>query len=474
VSTPSTSPADVRAGRLASEDYAKNFADATPRLTPSQALLEAERCLYCFDAPCATACPTSIDVPSFIRRIGDGNLRGAARTILDSNPLGGMCARVCPTENLCEAVCVRNTQEDRPVAIGRLQRHAVDALMESDKPQIFTRAPATGKKVAVVGAGPAGLACAYTLARQGHDVVVFDAKPKAGGLNEYGLASYKTPDDFAQREVQWLVDIGGIEIRNNWTLQTEAEVYALRQRYSAVFQGNVRAALAGSSLATLRQDYAAVFLGMGLATTQPLGVAGESLQGVQDAVEFIATLRQTEDLSTLPVGRRVVVIGGGMTAVDAAVQSKLLGAEEVHIVYRRGPETMSASTAEQEWAQTNGVTIHHWLAPVEVVGDTGHATGVTFARQAMVGGKLSPTGETVTLAADTVLKAIGQKLGNSVLAESGLELKDGRIATDSVGATNLKGVWAGGDCRAGGLDLTVEAVEHGKQAANAIHAFITA
>ncbi|MFY8042460.1 MAG: FAD-dependent oxidoreductase, partial [Rhodoferax sp.] len=327
MSTPLSAAADVRAGRLSSEQYANNFADATPRLTPSQALLEAERCLYWFDAPCATACPTSIDVPSFIRRIGDGNLRGAARTILDSNPLGGMCARVCPTENLCEAVCVRNTQEDRPVAIGRLQRHAVDALMESDKPQIFTRAPATGKKVAVVGAGPAGLSCAYTLARQGHDVVVFDAKPKAGGLNEYGLASYKTPDNFAQREVQWLLDIGGIEIRNNWTLQTEAEVYALRQRYSAVFQGNVRAALAGSSLATLRQDYAAVFLGMGLATTQPLGVAGESLQGVQDAVEFIATLRQTEDLSTLPVGRRVVVIGGGMTAVDAAVQSKLLGAE---------------------------------------------------------------------------------------------------------------------------------------------------
>ena len=474
MSTPHSAAADVRAGRLSSEEYAKNFADATPRLTPSQALLEAERCLYCFDAPCATACPTSIDVPSFIRRIGDGNLRGAARTILDSNPLGGMCARVCPTENLCEAVCVRNTQEDRPVAIGRLQRHAVDALMESDKPQIFTRAPATGKKVAVVGAGPAGLACAYTLARQGHDVVVFDAKPKAGGLNEYGLASYKTPEDFAQREVQWLLDIGGIEIRNDWTLQTEAEVYALRQRYSAVFQGNVRAALAGSSLATLRQDYAAVFLGMGLATTQPLGVAGENLQGVQDAVDFIATLRQTADLSTLPVGRRVVVIGGGMTAVDAAVQSKLLGAEEVHIVYRRGPENMSASTAEQEWAQTNGVTIHHWLAPVEVVGDTGHVSGVTFARQALVGGKLSATGETVTLAADTVLKAIGQKLGNSVLAESGLELKDGRIATDNVGTTNLKGVWAGGDCRAGGLDLTVEAVEHGKQAANAIHAFITA
>ena len=209
---------DVRPGRLQAADYAQRFADATPRLTRTQALLEAERCLYCFDAPCATACPTSIDVPSFIKRIADDNLRGSARTILESNPLGGMCARVCPTENLCEAVCVRNTQEDRPVAIGRLQRHAVDALMESDKPQIFTREPATGKKIAVVGAGPAGLACAYTLARKGHDVVVFDAKPKAGGLNEYGLASYKTTNNFAQREVQWLLEIGGITIRNKWTL----------------------------------------------------------------------------------------------------------------------------------------------------------------------------------------------------------------------------------------------------------------
>jgi dihydropyrimidine dehydrogenase (NAD+) subunit PreT len=450
VSTPLSAAADVRAGRLSAEEYAKNFADATPRLTPSQALLEAERCLYCFDAPCATACPTSIDVPSFIRRIGDGNLRGAARTILESNPLGGMCARVCPTENLCEAVCVRNTQEDRPVAIGRLQRHAVDALMESDKPQIFTRAPATGKKVAVVGAGPAGLACAYTLARNGHEVVVFDAKPKTGGLNEYGLASYKTPDNYAQREVQWLLDIGGITIKHNWKLETVAQ------------------------LETLRDNYAAVFLGMGLATTQHLGVAGENLQGVQDAVDFIATLRQTEDKANLPVGRRVVVIGGGMTAVDAAVQSKLLGAKVVHMVYRRGRDAMGASKAEQEWALTNGVVLHQWLAPVEIVGHDGHVAGVRFADQTLVDGKLQPTGREITFEADTVLKAIGQKLGNGVLAESGLTLKDGRIATDDVGTTNLKGVWAGGDCRAGGLDLTVEAVEHGKQAANAIHAFITA
>ena len=440
---------DVRPGRLVASEYAQRFADATPRLTRTQALLEAERCLYCYDAPCAIACPTSIDVPSFIKRIADDNLRGSARTILDSNPLGGMCARVCPTENLCEAVCVRNTQEDRPVAIGRLQRHAVDALMESDKPQIFTRAPLTGKKIAVVGAGPAGLACAYTLARKGHDVAVYDARPKAGGLNEYGLASYKTPDNFAQREVQWLLDIGGITIQHNWKLESNAQLNALRK------------------------DFDAVFLGVGLSTTHALDVSGEGLLGVQDAVDFIATLRQTPDLSALPVGRRVVVIGGGMTAVDAAVQSKLLGAEEVHMVYRRGPETMSASTAEQEWAQTNGVVLHQWLAPVEILGRDGSVCAVRFAEQAMVGGKLQATGREITFEADTVLKAIGQKLGNPVLAAAGLALDGGRIQTDAEGTTNLPGVWAGGDCRAGGLDLTVEAVEHGKQSANAIHAYLT-
>ncbi len=450
--TPAHPMPDIRAARLPAAEYALRFADATPPLTHSQALLEAERCLYCFDAPCATACPTSIDVPSFIKRIADGNLRGSARTILESNPLGGMCARVCPTENLCEAVCVRNTQEDRPVAIGRLQRHAVDALMRSDTPQLFTRAAPTGKKVAVVGAGPAGLACAHTLARMGHDVTVFDAHPKAGGLNEYGLASYKTPDNFAQKEVRWLLDIGGITIRHDWKLQTTEQ------------------------LQTLRNDYDALFLGMGLSSTHQLGVPGENLSGVHDAVEFIAALRQSEDLSTLPVGRRVIVIGGGMTAVDAAVQNKLLGASVVHMVYRRGPATMSASKAEQEWAQTHGVVLHHWLAPVEIVGHDGpqggHVRAVRFAEQALVDGTMQATGRELTWEADMVFKAIGQTLGNPVLAQAGLTLHNGRLATDAEGQTNLPGVWAGGDCRAGGLDLTVEAVEHGKRSAHAMHAFV--
>ncbi len=439
---------DIRSGRLDAADYARHFADATPRLTAAQAVLEAERCLYCFDAPCSNACPTRIDVPSFIRRIADGNLRGSASAILQANPLGGMCARVCPTENLCEAVCVRHTQEDRPVAIGRLQRFAVDALMDSARPQLFHRARASGKKVAVVGAGPAGLACAHTLAKLGHEVVIFDAKPKAGGLNEYGLASYKTPNNFAQREVQWLLAIGGIEMRHSWKLDSVAQLNALRR------------------------DFDALFLGMGLPNTHQLGIPGEALFGVQDAVDFIALLRQAEDLSMLPIGRQMVVIGGGMTAVDAAVQSKLLGAQEVHMVYRRGPEAMSASKAEQEWAQTNGVMIQHWLTPLEVMPnsfDPQYAGGVRFARQKMVNGKLQATGETLVLEADMVLKAIGQTLGNPLLAQADFELQMGRIATDAHGLTSQPGVWAGGDCRAGGLDLTVEAVAHGNASAQAIH-----
>ena len=446
---------DAHPGRPHADACATRFAQAaTPPMAPSEALLEAERCLYCFDAPCASACPTGIDIPSFIRRIADGNLRGAARRILEANPLGGLCARVCPTEDLCEKVCVRATQSGVPVAIGRLQRHATDALMASDRPQVFTRAAPTGKRVAVVGAGPAGLACAHTLARHGHSVTVFDAHAKPGGLNEYGLATYKTADDFAQREVQWLLDIGGITLQTGWVLNTAAQLHALQH------------------------DFDAVFLGLGLADTHRLGVPGEDLGGVQDAVAFIAALRQAfsqaADKSTVPVGRQVVVIGGGMTAVDAAVQSKLLGAESVTLVYRRGQASMSASKDEQEWALKHGVVIRHWLAPVELTGADGQVSAVRLAHQAMVGGKLAPTGDTVELPADTVLKAIGQTLGNPWLADTGLALADGRIATDGDGQTSLPGVWVGGDCRAGGLDLTVEAVAHGQRAALAMHRALSA
>jgi len=440
--------AGIRAGRLAPDAYARNFADAHPPLTRAQALIEAERCYYCHDAPCIAACPTGIDIPSFIQRIAQDNDRGAAKKILEANPLGGMCARVCPTEVLCEQACVRNGQDTKPVEIGQLQRHATDAYFAKPGAPLFTRAPATGKCVAVVGGGPAGLACAHGLARRGHAVVLFDARPRLGGLNEYGIAAYKTVDDFAQREVAWLLSIGGIEVRSSTVLGRDM------------------------TLDSLLRAYDAVFLGLGLAGVNALGIAEPQARGLRAAVDFIAELRQSTDLSQVPVGRRVVVIGGGMTAVDAAVQARLLGAEESTIVYRRGPDGLSASRYEQDWAQTNGVKIRHWATPKEVLSQGGAVTGVRFAATAQRDGKLVETDESFTLAADMVLRAIGQ----SFVAEpvGSIVLKEGRIATDGEGRTSHPKVWAGGDCRFGGRDLTVEAVEHGKVAARSIDAALGA
>ena len=455
MSHPVSNPApDVQPGRLSPAQYAQHFADAAPRLTRTQALVEAERCLYCHDAPCVTACPTGIDVPAFIKRIADDNLRGAATAILEANPLGGTCARVCPTEVLCEQACVRTVQQGKPVEIGKLQRYAVDAVMDQPITALFKRAPASGKTVAVVGAGPAGLACAVELAKHGHSVVLHDALPKGGGLNEYGLASYKMAGHFAQHELEWLLGIGGITLKTGWRLETAEQLQALRS------------------------GHAAVYLAMGLTQTHGLGVPGDNLAGVHDAVDFIAALRQAADLAALPIGRRVVVIGGGMTAIDAAVQSKLLGAEQVHIVYRRGQASMGASQVEQDWALTHGVTIHHWLAPEAILHGDGHekshVAAVRFARQALVHGHLEPTGTHETLAADMVLKAIGQRLDRSLLDDCGLTLREGRVVADDNGHTGVPGLYAGGDCRLGGRDLTVEAVEDGKRAARSIHAQLMA
>jgi dihydropyrimidine dehydrogenase (NAD+) subunit PreT len=440
--TPATRACGIHAARLNLAGYASNFGDAHPALTRSQALIEAERCYYCFDAPCTAACPTGIDVPTFIQRVAQGNNRGAARTILEANPLGGMCARVCPTEVLCEQACVRNTHEEKPVEIGALQRHATDAWFADPGAPLFTRASASGKRVAVVGAGPAGLACAHGLARRGHAVVLLEARAKLGGLNEYGLATYKTAGGFAQREIEWLLSIGGIEARAGKKLGSDF------------------------TLDGLLAECDAVFLGVGLAGVNALGIVEPELAGLRDAVEFIAELRQS-DPAKVPVGRRVLVIGGGMTAVDAAVQSRLLGAEQVTIVYRRGPQAMPASIVEQRWAQTHGVTIRHWAAPKEVLCEGGELRGMRFAATALEDGRLVETGEQFTLAADMVLKAIGQ----TYVAEpagSAVDLKEGRIATDDDGRSSHPRIWAGGDCRHGGRDLTVEAVEHGKRSAVSI------
>ena len=441
---------DVASGRLPADRYGENFADLHPPLDRHQALVEAERCYFCHDAPCVQACPTGIDIPMFIRQIGSENPKGAAATILKQNIMGGMCARVCPTETLCEEVCVREIAEGKPVKIGLLQRYATDILFEDGK-EVFSRAAPSGRRVAVVGGGPAGLACAHRLAERGHEVTVFEGREKSGGLNEYGIAAYKTLEDFAQREVDFILSLGGIEIKTGQRLGRDM------------------------SLEGLRQDFDAVFLGLGLGAVNALGLEGEELPGVEDAVDYIARLRQAEDLSSLPVGRRVVVVGGGMTAIDIAVQSKLLGAEEVTIVYRRGQEQMKASAYEQEVAQTSGVALRHWAVPTRVLGADGRATGVEFEYSEPDGtGGLRGTGERFSLAADMVFKAIGQTFLQDCLNGGGAmpSLQGGRILVDDDRRSSLPDVWAGGDCVVGGEDLTVAAVEDCKVAARAIDDYL--
>ncbi len=427
----------IVAGRISPASLSENFSDAYPPLSAHEALVAADRCYFCYDAPCIAACPTEIDIPLFIRQIQAGSPEGAAKTILAQNILGGMCARVCPTETLCEEACVREAAEGQPVDIGALQRFATDTLMEKgDHP--FTRAEPTGKIVAVVGAGPAGLACAHRLAMHGHNVVVVDARKKPGGLNEYGIASYKTVDDFAQAEVEWLLKIGGIRIETGSELGKDF------------------------TLGEIREDYDAVFLGMGLSGVNDLGLEGVD-DRVNDAVDFIATLRQAKDLATLPIGRRVVVIGGGMTAVDAAVQSKLLGAEDVTIVYRRGQDRMSASDVEQDHATSSGVRIKCYAMPRQAV-----ASGVEFEYTEEGPDGLRGTGETFVLEADQVFCAIGQTY-EGWGGQTTLELERGKIRVDLEGRTSLPDVWAGGDCALGGDDLTVTAVAEGRDAAESIN-----
>ncbi|UWQ34899.1 NAD(P)-dependent oxidoreductase [Leisingera sp. M527] len=430
----------IQAARLDAAGIAENFSDLHPAYDAHEAAVAADRCYFCYDAPCMTACPTSIDIPQFIREIQAGHAESAAKTILEQNILGGMCARVCPTETLCEEVCVRETAEGKPVEIGRLQRFATDTLMEKGV-HPFTRAEATGKKIAVVGAGPAGLSAAHRLAMLGHDVVVYDAKPKAGGLNEFGIAAYKSTNGFAAREVDWLLKIGGITMDYGKKLGADL------------------------SLGGLASGYDAVFLSIGLAGVNALRAPGEDKDGVRDAVEFIAELRQAEDLTALPVGRNVVVIGGGMTAVDAAVQSKLLGAENVTIAYRRGREDMGASRFEQDLAASKGVKLMFNVMPKAVLGN-GAAAEIELEYTAVAGGKVSGTGETVRLVADQVFKAIGQTLEGQPDA---LELEGRKIKVSETGRTSLAGVWAGGDCASGGEDLTVTAVAEGRDAAMDIH-----
>lgn len=441
----------IVAGRLSKAEIEANFADLHPPLDSHEALVAADRCYFCHDAPCVTACPTAIDIPMFIREIATGNVHGSAETIFEQNILGGMCARVCPTETLCEQACVRELAEGKPVKIGQLQRYATDAAMTAGK-QFFERGKPTGRKIAVVGAGPAGLACAHRLSMHGHDVTIFDSHKKPGGLNEYGIAAYKTVDGFAQAEVDYVTAIGGIDIRYGKKLGKHF------------------------TLVELAQEHDAVFLGMGLSGVNDLGLAKKDPEGLEDAVDFIANLRQAKDKGRIAVGRQVVVIGGGMTAIDAAVQAKLLGAQDVTICYRRGQEHMNASQFEQDLAASKGVTIRHWLMPTKIRTRKGKVSGIDLEYTELKKGKLVGTGVKLKLEADQIFRAIGQSLKTSHLNGAGeaIRLEGGRIVVDEEGRTSLSGVWAGGDCTNSGEDLTVTAVAQGRDAAESIHRTLSA
>ena len=435
---------DIRCARIDPEEISRNFSELHTPLTELQAIQESARCLFCHDAPCIEACPTGIDIPGFIRKIASGNVTGAAKTILSENIMGNTCGNVCPVEELCEQVCVKNTSEEKPVVIGQLQRYATDFLFDCGM-QPFEAGSDTGKSIAVVGAGPAGLSCAHRLSMFGHKVTVFESRDEPGGLNEYGLAAYKMLDDRAAREVAFILDIGGINIVTGKTLGEDFD------------------------LAQLRRDYDAVFIGLGHNAVNALETDNEAADGVHNAVDFIELIRQ-EDLSTLPVGRQVVVIGGGNTAIDIAVQIKKLGAESVTMVYRRGLDEMGATEYEQQVAQTNGVLIRTHARPNRILTRDDQLSAVEFEyTEKDANGQLTDTGEIFVLPADQLFKAIGQALDATPLnGDEAPEISHGRIMVDESQRSSLPDVWAGGDCTAG-KDLTVTAVQDGKIAAISIN-----
>lgn len=438
--------------RLGPEAAAANLADYKPRYTPQEALIEANRCLFCFDAPCIQACPTGIDVPSFIKKITNGNPAGAARTILSANVLGASCARVCPTQVLCEGACVMQDREGDPVKIGRLQRYATDYVTEKKLTVLKAPAMKTGKRVAIIGGGPAGLGCAAELALLGHSPVVYEKKFHAGGLNTYGIAYYKMAPEVSLEEVEMI------------------------RRLGVEFQCGV---VVGKdiSVSVLMREFEAVFVGVGLSGSPKLNIPGENLPEVLDAIHFIEMIH-SQPLDQIPVGERVAVIGGGNTAIDAVTQAKRLGARNATLIYRRGQSEMSAYAFEQELARTDGAHFMLNVVPVEIMSrETGHVTGLKLARTASTNGgmQLIPGSEFFE-PFDLIIKAIGEQKQVSLLKQLFPELildARGVVVRDAdTGQTNLPKVFAGGDCANGGREV-VNAVAEGKKAARGIHAMFT-
>ena len=438
--------------RLTEAEYKVNFSDIHPPYTNvNAALVDANRCLFCYDAPCTKSCPTSIDVPKFIKQITTDNIKGSAHTIFSSNILGAGCSKVCPVEKLCEGSCVYNLLDEAPIPIAQLQRYSTEKAIEQ-KWKLFTRKASTGKKVAIVGAGPAGLSCAFNLSKEGVDVTIYEKESKAGGLMTYGIAAYKVTPEFCEDEVNYILSIGGIEIKYNTALGKDI------------------------TIAELQAQYDAVYLAFGVGLARQLSVPGENLAGVVDAISFIYELR-SKGLSSVPVGDNVAVIGLGMTAIDAATQAKRLGAKEVTIVYRRTQEEMPCTQVELDIAMLDGCKIMWLAAPKEVLGVDGKATHLVCTKMKLgepdASGRRSPveTDETFTLEVDMVIKAAGQMPFEALVKGSNLNNKSGKVSVEDKSVTSINGVFAGGDCVNGGREV-VDAVQAGKDGALCILNFL--
>ena len=442
----------ITSNRLSQEQYAENFSDIHPPFeTTDAALVEANRCLFCYDAPCMKSCPTGIDVPKFIKQIATENIKGSAHTIFVSNIMGAGCSKVCPVEKLCEGACVYNFMEEEPIAIAKLQRYSTEKAMVANW-HLFKRKESTGKKVAIVGAGPAGLSCAHVLSREGIDVTIYEKETKGGGLMTYGIAAYKVTPQFCEDEVNYILGIGGIEIKYNQELGKNI------------------------SLADLQKDFDAVYLGMGVGLARQLEIPGEELEGVEDAIKFIYNIRD-KGFENVAVGEKVAVIGMGMTAIDAATQAKRLGAKEVTMLYRRTQEEMPCTQHELDIAMLDGCKIVWLASPKEIKGSDGKVNELVCSIMNLgepdASGRRSPvdTGETFSLAVDMVIKAAGQMPFEDLVNALKIQHSKGKInIKDS--ATNISGVFAGGDCVNGGKEV-VDAVQAGKDGAASIIKYLS-
>ncbi len=433
--------------RLTTEQYEQTFADIHPPFeTADAALVEANRCLFCYDAPCTKLCPTSINIPKFIKQITTENIKGSAHTIFQSNIMGAGCSKVCPVEKLCEGACVYNNMDETPIHIAKLQRYSTEIAMKKNW-QLFERKSSTGKKVAIVGAGPAGLSCAHVLSREGIDVTIFEKESKGGGLMTYGIAAYKVTPDFCEDEVNYILGIGGIDIKYNQELGKNI------------------------SLDDLQKNYDAVYIAIGVGLANKLNIPGENLEGVEDAIEFIYHLRD-KGYPAIPVGDKVAVIGMGMTAIDAATQAKRLGAKEVTMVYRRTEAEKNCTQHELDIARLDGCATLWLASPKEILGENGKVKALVCDVMKLgepdAKGKPSPiaTGETITLDVDMVIKATGQNPYQDLVSSNNINNNRGKIEITNQ-STNVKGVFAGGDCVNGGKEV-VDAVQAGKEGAASI------